>query len=274
MTKEQISIIAIVISFIGNALFTLSSLFHSKKKIIATQSFCHGLNGAAQLMQGGYGGTIQDFTMLVKNFVLLFVDEARKKFILFINVVCIIVALVFGIISIQIWAEDKGWFQYLPVGGMFVYSVCSTFVFAKRGLSKNFTEVLLKSALIFNGICQCIYGILLPLIPNTIFNALTIVISIYSIIRIAIKVHKEKKNPKDIEDFNQEENIIDEEQKEFPSIFLFIENYSQNRQFVVFCLKNRLSFVAFSNIILFIHKKRCFVNYYYKIRTFLEYYSQ
>ena len=274
MTKEQISIIAIVISFIGNALFTLSSLFHSKKKIIATQSFCHGLNGAAQLMQGGYGGMIQDFTMLVKNFVLLFVDEARKKFILFINVVCIIVALVFGIISIQIWAEDKGWFQYLPVGGMFVYSVCSTFVFAKRGLSKNFTEVLLKSALIFNGICQCIYGILLPLIPNTIFNALTIVISIYSIIRIAIKVHKEKKNPKDIEDFNQEENIIDEEQKEFPSIFLFIENYSQNRQFVVFCLKNRLSFVAFSNIILFIHKKRCFVNYYYKIRTFLEYYSQ
>lgn len=211
MTKEQISIIAIVISFIGNALFTLSSLFHSKKKIIATQSFCHGLNGAAQLMQGGYGGMIQDFTMLVKNFVLLFVDEARKKFILFINVVCIIVALVFGIISIQIWAEDKGWFQYLPVGGMFVYSVCSTFVFAKRGLSKNFTEVLLKSALIFNGICQCIYGILLPLIPNTIFNALTIVISIYSIIRIAIKVHKEKKNPKDIEDFNQEENIIDEE---------------------------------------------------------------
>ena len=104
MTKEQISIIAIVISFIGNALFTLSSLFHSKKKIIATQSFCHGLNGAAQLMMGGYGGMIQDFTMLVKNFVLLFVDEARKKFILFINVVCIIVALVFGIIYIQIWA--------------------------------------------------------------------------------------------------------------------------------------------------------------------------
>ena len=246
MTKEQISIIAIVISFIGNALFTLSSLFHSKKKIIATQSFCHGLNGAAQLMQGGYGGMIQDFTMLVKNFVLLFVDEARKKFILFINVVCIIVALVFGIISIQIWAEDKGWFQYLPVGGMFVYSVCSTFVFAKRGLSKNFTEVLLKSALIFNGICQCIYGILLPLIPNTIFNALTIVISIYSIIRIAIKVHKEKKNPKDIEDFNQEENIIDEEQKGFPSIFSFYRKLFMKQTIHCILFKEQVIFCYFS----------------------------
>lgn len=192
MTKEQISIIALVISFIGNALFTCSSLFHTKKKIIAIQSFCHGLNGTAQLMQGGYGGMVQDYTMLFKNFILLFVDETKKKLILFVNILCIIIALSFGIISVLLWASDKGWFQYLPVLGMFVYSVSSTYVFAKSGLSKNFTEVLLKSALIFNGICQCIYGVLLPLLPNTIFNALTIIISIYSIIRIGIKVRKNK----------------------------------------------------------------------------------
>jgi hypothetical protein len=212
MPKETISIIALVISFIGNALFTSSSLFHSKKKIIAIQSFCHGLNGTAQLMQGGYGGMVQDYTMLFKNFVLLFVDEAKKKLILFINILCIIIALSVGIVAIQLWTE-KQWFQYLPVGGMFIYSVCSTFVFAKSGLSKNFTEVLLKSALIVNGICQCIYGVLLPLLPNTIFNPITIIISIYSIIRIAIKVHKDKNKPKeDIEDLYQEENIINEEE--------------------------------------------------------------
>ena len=191
MTKEQISILALVISFIGNALFTSSSLYHTKMVVgVALAS----------------GGMVQDYTMLLKNFVLLFVDEAKKKLILFINILCILIALVFGILSVLLWAEDKGWFQYLPVAGMFVYSICSTYVFAKSGLSKNFIEVLLKSALIFNGICQCIYGILLPLLPNTIFNALTIVISVYSIIKIAIKVHKEKNN-KDSNTF--EEDSID-----------------------------------------------------------------
>ena len=192
MTKEQIYVLATVISFIGNALFTSSSLFHSKKKMIATQSFCHGLNGTAQLLQGGYGGMVQDYTMLFKNFVLLFVDETKKKLIMFVNILCILIALVFGILSVILWAEVKAWFQYLPVAGMFIYSVCVTLVYAKSNLSKNFTEVLLKSALIVNGICQCIYGILLPILPNTIFNALTIIISIYSIIKILIKVHKKK----------------------------------------------------------------------------------
>lgn len=214
MPKEQLMIIATVISFIGNALFTSSSLFHSKKKIIGTQCFCHGLNGTAQFLQGGYGGMVQDYTMLFKNIVLLFVDEKKKKLILFINIVCIIFALTFGILAVIIWAENKGWFQYLPVVGMFLYSICSTYVFAKEGLSKYHIEVLLKSALIFNGVCQCIYGIMLPLIPNTIFNSVTIVISIVSIIRIIIKVNKEKKNhnnEEDIDGFYQNENRIDEE---------------------------------------------------------------
>lgn len=150
--------------------------------------------------------------MLFKNIVLLFVDEAKKKLILFINILCILFALSFGITAVILWSEGQ-WYQYLPVGGMFIYSVCSTLVFAKSGLSKNFTEVLLKSALIINGICQCIYGILLPLIPNTIFNAITIIISIYSIIKIAVKVHKDKNKPKDdFEDLYQDENIINEEE--------------------------------------------------------------
>ncbi len=212
MTPEQIATVATVISFIGNAAFTSSSLFHSKKKIIGIQCICHGLCGTAELMQGGYGGMVQNYTALVKNFVLLFVDEAKRKLILFINILCIVFALAFGIVAVNLWAKNKGWFQYLPIFGMFIYSTCSTFVFAKSGLSKNFTEVLLKSALIINGICQCIYGILLPLIPNTIFNALTIVISIYSIIKIAISVHRNKNNGNDVEISENEEYFEENEE--------------------------------------------------------------
>lgn len=193
MSKEQIVVLANVLSFIGNLLFTSSSLFRSKKKIIAMQSSCHLINSGAAFMVHAYSGASQDSVMLLKNIVLLFVDDAKKHLKLFINILCIIAALTLGIIF-NIKLSDNIWYGYLPVLGMFIYSVSSTTVFVKDNLSKNKTEVILKIALIINGVCQCIYGIFVKLYPNTIFNGITIIISIFSIIRIAISINKEKKN--------------------------------------------------------------------------------
>lgn len=190
MTPEQILVLANVLSFLGNALFTSSALFKSKKKIIGLQSSCHLINGVAELMQQAYSGLVQDGVMLFKNITLLFVDEEKKRLKLFINVLCIIVALVGGIV-INILMSDNIWYGYLPVMGMFLYSVASTYVFVKEGLSKNKIEILLKSMLIVNGICQCAYGIMVKLYPTTIFNSITIVLSIFSIIRILISIKKE-----------------------------------------------------------------------------------
>ena len=208
MTKEQIIIIANVLSLIGNALFTSSSLFHSKKKIIAVQSSCHLLNSGAALMVNAYSGASQDGIMLLKNIILLFVDDAKKRFKLFVNVLCIILALSLGIV-LNILLSGNVWYGYFPVIGMFIYSVCSTTVFVKDNLSKNTTEVILKVALIINGICQSIYGILVRLYPNTIFNGITIIISTFSIIRIAYHLHKQK-NDKEEEEF-EEPIPLDEE---------------------------------------------------------------
>lgn len=203
MSPENVLVLANVISFIGNALFTSSALFKSKKRIIAMQSSCHFLNGVAELMSSAYSGLVQDGVMLFKNITLLFIDEEKKRLKLFTNVLCILLALVGGIV-INILLSDNVWFGYLPVLGMFLYSVASTYVFVKEGLSKNKTEILLKSLLIVNGVCQCIYGIMVKLYPTTIFNAITIVLSIFSIIRICISIYKKKKNQDNLEDIIEE----------------------------------------------------------------------
>lgn len=202
MTPEQILVLANVLSFLGNALFTSSALFKSKKRIIALQSSCHLLNGTAELLQHAYSGLVQDGVMLFKNITLLFIDEERKKLKLFINVLCILLALIGGIV-INIILSNNVWYGYLPIMGMFLYSVASTYVFVKEGLSKNKTELLLKVMLIVNGVCQCIYGIMVQLYPTTIFNSITIVLSIFSIVRISISVHKENQKKETEEEFEE-----------------------------------------------------------------------
>lgn len=196
MTPEEILVLANVISFIGNALFTASALFKTKKRIIAFQTSCHLVNSVAAAIAipvnpAAWSGLSQDATCFFKNIVLLFVDDSKKKLKLVVNIFFIIVALVLGII-LTTTLGGAVWYGYLPIAGLFLYSIVATYVFWKDDLSKNKVEVLLKSFLIVNGICQCIYGMLVPLYPNTIFNAITIVLSIYSIIRIAITVKKQK----------------------------------------------------------------------------------
>ena len=197
MSAEQIIVLANVISFIGNALFTSSALFKSKKKIIAFQTSCHLTNSLAAVTMSfvnpaAWSGFTQDASCFFKNIVLLFVDDSKKVLKLVVNILFIIIALVGGILF-NILLSDGIWYGYLPIGGMFLYSLAATYVFWKENLPKQNVELLLKSLLIVNGICQCIYGILVQLYPNTIFNSITIVLSIYSIIRIMIEKKKEAK---------------------------------------------------------------------------------
>ena len=198
MSAQEIMVLANVISFIGNALFTSSALFKSKKRIIAFQTGCHLLNSVAWTIQGAYAGLSQDASCFFKNIVLLFVDDSKKLLKLVINIFFIIVALSLGII-LNVLLSNNVWYGYLPITGMFLYSSAAAYVFWKEGLSKNKVELLLKCLLIVNGVCQCIYGIMVQVYASTIFNSITIVLSIYSIIRISILIKKEKQN-KQIED--------------------------------------------------------------------------
>lgn len=199
---SPILIIANILSFIGNLLFTLSSILKSKKKILLFQSTNHVLAIISEFMTNAYSGMVQEFTSLARNIVLLFVKREKKILKLIITIAFVIVAVVAGAL-INYFVSDNVWYGYLPIMGMFLYSVASTYVFVKEGLSKNKTELLLKVMLIVNGVCQCIYGIMVQLYPTTIFNSITIVLSIFSIVRISISVHKENQKKETEEEFEE-----------------------------------------------------------------------
>ena len=200
---STILIIANVLSLIGNSLFCLSSLFKRKRQIILFQTANHFLSTIAQFLQSAYSGMIQDSLSLVKNLVLLFVNENKKILRFTINVIVIILCLVIGVI-INITLSGNVWYGYLPIISNVVYGIVVLYVFMK-GFKKDTEELIIKSALIFNSLCWGTYGIFVKLYPITIFNGITLIISIISIIIILVQKSRNRANNRENEDENQEE---------------------------------------------------------------------
>lgn len=191
MSDNTILIIANVLSFIGNSFFSLSTILRSKRNIVLSQSTNYVFAIVSEAMVGAYSALVQEASALIKNLVLLFVKEKQKLVRLIISVVCIITALVVGII-INVKYDDNVWYGYLPIIGALVYSSVVVFTFMKE---MNFitTELVLKITLVFNSIVWSIYGFFVKLYPIMIFNIVNLTLSIISIIRCIILKNKENK---------------------------------------------------------------------------------
>ena len=192
MSDNTILIIANVLSFIGNSFFSLSTILRSKRNIVLSQSTNYVFAIVSESMVGAYSALVQEASALIKNIVLLFVKEKQKLVRLIISVVCIITALVVGII-INVKYDDNVWYGYLPIIGALVYSSVVVFTFMKE---MNFitTELILKITLVFNSIVWSVYGFFVKLYPIMIFNIINLTLSIVSIIRCIILKNKENKN--------------------------------------------------------------------------------
>lgn len=200
---STVLIIANVLSFIGNLFFCSSALLKRKRQIIIFQTTNHFLSSIAQFLQGAYSGMIQDFLCLVKNLVLLFVKESKKTLRLVVNVIVIVACLILGIL-INILLSDGVWYGYLPVFSNVIYGIVILLVFLK-GFKKDTVELMIKSTLILNAICWGTYGIFVKLYTITIFNGITLIISIISIIIILVrKVRNRTDNRENIDSLNQE----------------------------------------------------------------------
>lgn len=190
----MILIIANILSFIGNLLFTTSSVLKSKKKILLFQSTNHVLAIISEIMTTAYSGVVQEVVALIRNFVLLFIDPKNKIAKLIISIACVVVAVVAGVL-INYYLSDNVWHGYLPIIATVIYSSGVIFAFMVK-MSERQSEFIIKSSLIFNGILWGTYGFLVKLYPIMIFNILTIILSIIAIMRINIIIARAKREAK------------------------------------------------------------------------------
>ncbi len=200
---EVILIIANVLSFIGNSLFTLSAILKSKRKILLFQSSNHVLAIVAEFLTKAYSGMVQEGVSLIRNTIFLFVKTEKKIIKLIISLACMALAVTLGILF-NIWFSEGVWYGYLPTVGGFIYS---TFVILAFMLNINElrAEFILKIGLALNSICWGVYGYFVILYPIMIFNAINFVLCIVSFVRIYITVKKikEVENKTEIEEISE-----------------------------------------------------------------------
>lgn len=189
-TKDIILLVANILSLIGNALFTLSSIFKKKRNILLMQSSNYILAIIAEYLQKAYSGMVQEGVSLIRNIILLFVRTKNKIVKLVITITCVSVAVTVGII-INYKSNDNVWYGYLPIMGTIIYSsgVIISFMIEMREIK---SELIIKIALGLNSIVWALYGFFIQLYPILIFNIITLVLVIISIIRISIVLKKEK----------------------------------------------------------------------------------
>ena len=200
---STVLIIANIISFVGNTLFTISALLKSKRKILIFQSINHGLAIVSEYMMDAFSAMAQESVSLTRNFILLFL-KIKNEFVKFIlNIICVIVAVSLGV-TLNILLNDNVWYGYLPVLGNLFYSsgVIIAFMIKNNALK---SEMFIKIGLLINSVLWALYGYYVLLYPIMIFNIINIVFYIISIIRIIIVKYKKT-------------NIIMDDNKEEPEL--------------------------------------------------------
>lgn len=189
---STVLIIANILSFIGNTLFTLSTLLKSKRRILLFQSSNHMISGISEYMMEAYTGIVQEAASLLRNTIFLFVKDDALKIKLIITIIITIMATIVGIIF-NILFSNGVWYGYLPIIGSFIYSlgVILAFVLPVGPIK---AEIILKIFLMVNAVAWGLYGIIVKLYPIFVFNSLNILLCTIAIIRALIILKKELKN--------------------------------------------------------------------------------
>ena len=138
-------IIANILSLIGNALFTLSSILRSKKKILLCQSSNYVFAIISESMTGAFSGMVQEASSLLRNIILLFVKSSNKIIKLIITLITVTIAVTVGVL-INIFVSDNVWYGYLPISGTIVYSTAVILAFMLK-INEIKSEIIIKIGL-------------------------------------------------------------------------------------------------------------------------------
>lgn len=175
-----IQIIANILSFIGNSLFTISAILKSKTKIVLFQTGNYIFAIVAEAMASAWAGLAQEAVALLRNIILLFVKD-NKIAKLVVSVTCVLIGLVVGVI-LNITLNYNAWFGYLPIAGSLIYSSVVILVFMISMNPVN-AELTLKYGLLVNSVLWATYGWFSGLYPIMGFNIVNVILCIISIVR-------------------------------------------------------------------------------------------
>ena len=190
MGASTVLVIANILSLIGNGLATTAAFLKAKRNVLLFQSSNHILEIIAQSMTEAYSGVAQEVISLVRNISLVFIKSTKKAPKLIISVICLVAGLVAGILF-NIYLSDNVLYGYLPVAGAAIYAVFVILAFVMELNDLN-AELLIKIGIIFNALCWSVYGAFIKLYPGLIFNAVSFVLAVISIVRI-LRAKKKKK---------------------------------------------------------------------------------
>ncbi len=175
-----------ILSFIGNILMTSSTIFKKKNVILLFQSANHILAIIAEIIQSAFAGMVQESVSLIRNIILLFIKEDKKITKLVISIILVIIGVVIGII-LNIKLNNNIWYGYLPICATVLYTTFILIAYYKTSKA----ELFIKTGIVINGILWFIYGICIKLYPISIFNAISITVSIIRIVLICNKIDAE-----------------------------------------------------------------------------------
>ena len=196
---EIIILVANIIAGVGTFLFTISSVFRSKKKILATQCVYHlGFAVVADIMLKGWVGLFQEVMSGVRNLFVIFNKNTR-----IVNIIIIIFAVFLSAFGIYIEAlglhlgpiniEGKsksfsefmamgGWMSFLPIVANLQYSVV---------VLKVKHPIILRSSLLFSAICWSTYLFSINSYLSASLNLLSLAINTYQMIAYIIILRKQ-----------------------------------------------------------------------------------
>ena len=198
-------LIANILSLIGNVMATTSALFKSKRTILLFQSSNHVLEVICQFMTAAYSGMIQEVISLIRNTTFVFLKTTKKAPKLIVSLICLVAGIVLGVV-INVRFSGNVLYGYLPIVAAATYSVFMILAFIATSEERR-GELLLKIGLLINVMCWAAYGFFVRLYPVIVFNLITTVLSVLSIVRILSG--KGKKDPLPAESappFEKEEN--------------------------------------------------------------------
>ena len=192
-------IIANILSFLGNMTFTSSSIFKKKNIILLLQSTAHILSSVAEIINKAYSGLVQELVSLIRDIILVFVKKDQRKIKIIISLLAVFVGSIIGTI-LNFKLNQNNWYDYLPILATALYTL---FLIISE-YSTKYQELFIKIGIIFNSIGWIIYTLFYKLYPPTIFNSITIVTSVITIILF----FKNGKNKENIEEkIDNKENI-------------------------------------------------------------------
>ena len=188
MMLEAGLIIANILSFLGNMTFTSSSIFKKKNIILLLQSTAHILSSIAEIINKAYSGLVQELVSLIRDIILVFVKKDQRRIKIIISLLSVLVGSIIGTI-LNFKLNQNNWYDYLPILATALYTL---FLIISE-YSTKYQEFFIKIGIIFNSIGWIIYTLFYKLYPPTIFNSITIVTSVITII-LFFKNGKNKEN--------------------------------------------------------------------------------